>query len=55
MRYDAVVNFMVVRACDVMNNAQLCRVFVASHCELALFGDDTPGVYKEMSSIFADQ
>jgi hypothetical protein len=34
---------MVVRACDVMNNVQLYSVFVASHCELAGFGDDTPG------------
>ncbi len=34
---------MVVRACDVMNNVQLYSVFVASQCELALFGDDIPG------------
>jgi hypothetical protein len=46
---------MVVMACDVMNNAQLYSVFVASHCELSLLGDDTPGDYKEMSSILADQ
>ncbi len=37
---------MVVRACDVMNNVQLYSVFVASQCELALFGDDTPGVTR---------
>jgi hypothetical protein len=52
MRYDAVVNFMVVRACDVMNNAQLYSVFVASHYELALFGDDTP-VPEFIDPVFA--